>query len=121
MPIIQELIKQRINESSTVYVAIDRTQWRDNNILVAAIIWRKRALPIYWNILNKKGSSNLNEQKSLLRPVFRLLKDYQIILLGDREFRSVELAGWLCIQKVGFVCRLKQDTYIRLPGQNYQA
>ena len=121
MPIIQELIKQRIHTGSTVYVAIDRTQWRDNNIFMAAIIWRKRALPIYWNILHKKGSSNLDEQKSLLRPVFRLLKDYKIVILGDREFRSAELADWLCIKKVGFVCRLKQDTYIQLPGPNYQS
>ncbi|MBE9169278.1 hypothetical protein IQ238_17705 [Pleurocapsales cyanobacterium LEGE 06147] len=99
LPIIDELIKQRITKGSTVYLAIDRTQWRDNNILLAAIIWRKRALPIYWNILNKKGSSNLDEQKSLLRPVFRLLRDYKIVRLGDREFRSVELANWLALGK----------------------
>ena len=121
LPIIQEIVKQRIQTGSTVYVAIDRTQWRGNNVFMAAIIWRRRALPIYWNILNKKGSSNLNEQKSLLRPVFRLLKDYKIVILGDREFRSVELADWLCARKVAFVCRLKQDAYIQLPSQDYQS
>ncbi len=31
-------------------------------------------LPIYWNILTHKWASNLTEQKSVIRPVLRILK-----------------------------------------------
>jgi len=32
-------------------VAIDRTQWRDKNVFMISLIWDKRALPLYWQIL----------------------------------------------------------------------
>lgn len=102
------------------YVAIDRTQWRKNNLFMAGIISHKRALPIYWNLLEKKGCSNLAEQQALLRPVLKLLKGYKVVIIGDREFRGVALANWLSQQKVGFVFRQKKDTYVQLPNCDYQ-
>ncbi len=32
---------------------------------------------------------------AVLRPVLKLLKGYDVVIIGDREFRSVELAYWL--------------------------
>jgi hypothetical protein len=57
----------------------------------------------------QKGSSNLREQKALLCPVLRLLKGYYVIILGDREFRSVRLAHWLDAQGVYFALRQKKS------------
>ena len=102
------------------FVAIDRTQWKEQNLFVVSIIWEKRAWPVAWVLLDKKGSSNLREQQQLLRPVLRLLKGYQFVVIGDREFSSVGLACWLRQQDVRFVFRLKQATHIYLPGFNYQ-
>jgi hypothetical protein len=73
-----------------------------------------------WQFLEHKGSSNLAQQQALLRPVFRLLKSYEIVVIGDREFRSVELAYWLKQQKVYFALRLKQGSYIKLRGEDSQ-
>jgi hypothetical protein len=42
-------------------MAIDRTSWGAINILMVSLIYDKRAIPIYWEILDKKGSSNLEE------------------------------------------------------------
>jgi hypothetical protein len=84
------------------------------------VIWDKRAWPIYWQFLEHRGSSNLAQQQALLRPVLRLLKGYEIVVIGDREFRSVELAYWLKQKKVYFALRLKQGSYIKLRGQEYQ-
>ena len=70
--------------------------------------------------LDKRGSSNLAEQKALLRPVLRLLKGYEVVVLGDREFRSIELANWLEERDVYFALRQKQSTYIKQEGQDYQ-
>ncbi len=101
-------------------VAIDRTQWRDKNIFVISLIWEHRALPLYWQILSKRGSSNLQEQQLLIRPILSLLKKYQIVILGDREFGSVKLARWLCEKNVRFVLRVKQGRYIQEEGEEFK-
>ena len=77
-----------------------------------AIIIDKRAMPIYWEFLDKKGCSNLAEQQQVLRPVLQLFSEYQIFLLGDREFRGVHLAAWLTQLKIKYVFRIKEGTWI---------
>ena len=59
--------------------------------MVVSLIYDKRAIPVYIQILNKQGSSNLAEQKRVLGPIIRLLKNYTVVILGDREFCSVKL------------------------------
>ena len=49
-----------------------------------------------------------------------MLKGYEIVIVGDREFRSVELAYWLKHKKVYFALRQKQGNYIKQKGQEYQ-
>jgi hypothetical protein len=73
----------------------------------------KRALPIYGELLAKIGSSNLAEQKAVLSPVLTLLKEYKIVVLGNREFCSVKLGNWLQ-QQVCFCLRLKRNEYVQL-------
>jgi hypothetical protein len=46
-------------------------------------------------ILPHLGSSNCKQQKSLLLKVLIRLKDYNVVVLGDREFCSARLAQWL--------------------------
>lgn len=120
LPLIEVIIKLKFKKGERVYLAIDRTQWSDKNLFLIAVIMEKRAIPIYWQFLEKKGASNLAEQQALIRPVLRLLKSYEIVLLGDREFHSVELAKWLTVKKAYFVLRQKKDTYIQEKGRVYQ-
>jgi hypothetical protein len=37
---------------------------------MVSMIWRKRAIPIYWQILDKQGNSTLENQQLVLTPVF---------------------------------------------------
>lgn len=87
---------------------------------MVAVIIGKRAIPVYWQFLEKQGASNLAEQKAILRPVIRLLQGYEIVILADREFHSVKLAQWLCEQQVYFVLRQKKDTLVQQKSQDYQ-
>ncbi len=119
-PIIEHLINTYLPKSKYLYLAIDRTQWKQYNLFVVSVIYSKRAWPIYWNFLDKRGSSNLAEQQALLRPAIRMLKGYDYVVLGDREFHSVELANWLDEQNVAFALRQKVDTYIKQQGQDFQ-
>ena len=59
------------------------------------LIWEKRAIPLYWCLLPKLGNSNLSEQTIALQQVLPLFKEYKVIVLGYREFCSVDLGSWL--------------------------
>jgi hypothetical protein len=49
---------------------------------MASAIHQKRAFPIFWMGLSKKGNSNFREQQNLLRPVIKLFKTYKIVIVG---------------------------------------
>lgn len=121
LPIIKELLFREIKPGKELIVALDRTQWRSNNVLMASAIYHKRAFPIFWELLDKGGGSNLTEQQKVLRPVIRLLRRYKLVIIGDREFHSVELAQWLHRQKISFVFRQKKDTTFRQKRQKFQS
>ena len=73
---------------------IDRSQWRATNLLMVSIVYERRAIPVYFYSFRKKGNSNLAQQQQVLSPVFELLENYKITVLGDREFCGVELGRW---------------------------
>jgi hypothetical protein len=93
-------------------IAIDRSQWGTINLFMVSLIWERRAIPLSWSLLPKRGSSNLNEQIIAISAILPLFKDDKIIVLGDREFCSVELANWLREQDVHFCLRLKRKQCI---------
>ena len=125
-PIISTIISQQFSFNSPLIIALDRTQWKNYNIFMITIIWHRHALPIYWNILDKRGASNLKEQKALIKPVLKLLNKYDIIIIGDREFHSIELATWLKKEKninnknIDCALRQKKDTFFHKGGKKYQ-
>ena len=79
-PLVKIMVKNLFSFTSELVLILDRTQWQNINILMITVAWKKRALPIYWKILSHKGASNLTEQKSVIRPVLKLLKAHKIIL-----------------------------------------
>jgi len=119
-PLMEEIINQHFKVGSQLILAMDRTQWKENNVLMVSVIYQKRAWPIFWCLLEKDGSSNLQEQQKVLRPVIQLLKSYKIVIIGDRQFHSVELADWLQRKNISFVFRQKQDTTFRERRQKFQ-
>ena len=55
------------------------------------------------------GNSNLEEQTLVLQQVLPLFREYKVIVLGEREFCSVDLANWLRTMGVSFCLRLKKN------------
>jgi hypothetical protein len=51
----------------------------------------------------------LQEQTLALQQILPLFKEYKIIVLGDREFCSVDLGSWLKTKGVSFCLRLKKN------------
>lgn len=117
-PLFKAWLDQEFNKNEVLYLAIERTQWGNVNLLMVSLIYQRRAIPIYWTLLEKLGNTNAEAQKLFLESVLELLKDYQKVFLGDREFCSVDLAKWLSYQnKTYFSLRLKKSTCIEVDNK----
>ena len=110
---IAAFLRAQLPEHQRVYVAIDRTGWREVNLLMVSLIWQKRAIPIAWIRLDNLGCSDYREQTQVLTTALSYLSAYTVVVLGDREFCSVELARWLGEQGGYFCLRLKASTQIK--------
>ena len=93
-------------------IAIDRSQWGCINLFMVSLICPRRAIPLYWSLLPKLGNSTFESQTTNLQQVLPLFSEYKLIVLGDREFCSVDLANWLKEKGVSFCLRLKKNLCI---------
>jgi len=84
---------------------------------MVSVILSRRAIPLAWRLLPHIGNSSQEEQESVLSSVLARFKNYQIVVLGDREFCSLDLATWLQARNVGFCLRLKKATYLEVENQ----
>lgn len=120
-PIITYWLTTYCTPNQVLYITIDRTQWGRINLLMVSLIWDKRAIPLSWELLPKLGSSGWEEQKVALNKVLPLFKGYKVVVLGDREFCSVDLGSWLQSEGVYFCLRLKRDEFIQSSWGNLAA
>jgi len=108
-PLISYWLTTYCSVGQTISIAIDRSQWGCINLFTIALLWQRRAIPLYWCLLPKLGNSNLSEQTLALQQVLPLLKKYKVMVLGEREFCSVDLGSWLKTRGVSFCLRLKKN------------
>jgi len=111
--IISYLLDSYFSDSKKLIIVIDRTQWRELNLLMVSLVWNSRAIPLSWKFLSHKGNSSFTQQQTLFVSVLPLLKEYQVTVLGDREFCSIELGQWLDKQGLSIYLRLRRNEYIR--------
>jgi len=113
-PIVNWWLNQTFKEGDVIHLVMDRTSWMEINLMMISVVWGKRGFPIYWQLLNKKGSSNFQEQSEILGKVLGQFERYKVVVLGDREFCSVQLGQWLNGQGVYFCLRVKKNEYIEV-------
>lgn len=101
-----------------VYLVIDRTNWcwgkQGINIFMLSVICGNIAIPIFWTLLPKKGSSSFEEQKKLIMRFINAFKRKNILgLLADREFGNADLLGWLRKENIPFYIRIKNEARVK--------
>lgn len=104
-------------------LTMDRTNWKFGktwiNILVLGIVHRGVAIPVFWQVLPKRGNSNTTERKAL---VSRFTKEFGLpairFLCADREFIGERWVRWLRRSKIDFRIRVRNNT--RLTNRNGQ-
>jgi len=67
-PLIREILSHQLKAGTQLIIAIDRTQWKENNVLMVSAIYQKRAWPIFWTLLDKKGACSLAELSASFTP-----------------------------------------------------
>jgi hypothetical protein len=97
------------------YLALDGTSWefgdKKIHLLTLSVIYGGVSIPIWWEDLDKKGTSNFKERKRVIRNAGKFLNLKGLILLADREYIGRGWFKYLTNRKIGFVIRLKAKAY----------
>ena len=93
---------------------MDRTNWKwgkaNINILTLGIAFKGIAIPIYWELLDKRGNSHSEERIALIQKfINRFGKSCIAGLLADREFIGQEWFDWLIKEQLPFWIRIKDN------------
>ena len=127
LPLIR-LLRPILSELPEIVLTMDRTDWekrqKDINILSVAVAYEGRALPLFWIVLGRKGSSSFKHWKQVLIPVIEGLKQMEwlsnipIHVVADREFASPKLAEWLKEDYgIDSTVRIKRSIYLSEDGK----
>jgi hypothetical protein len=118
-PVARDLLTQ-VAAHTDVRLIIDSTKvGADQQLLMVALAYRKRALPIAWTwIPSKRGHSSSDKQKALLSYVHRLIpKEATVNLVGDGEFGAVPILEQLEQWGWQYALRQKGGTQVCLGQQ----
>ncbi len=100
-------------------IQIDRTEVNEHlNVLMMSVYYRKRAIPLLWQVLPHKGSSTFQERNAVLAHLAELLPaGCQVVILGDREFGTADMMRSIRLHHWDFCLRVKGSHFIALaPG-----
>ncbi len=98
------------------YLTLDGTSWelgkdKKIHILTLAVVIQGVAIPICWEDLDKKGTSNLAEREALFKKAFEWYDLKGMTLLADREYIGEEWFKYPINNGLDFVIRLKKNVY----------
>lgn len=102
-----------------LYLTLDRTNWSYGktpiNIMMLAIAYEGIAIPIFWQMLDKDGTSSAEEQKFLIEKFIKLFGKERIHgVLADREFGNNGFFNWLIKEKIPFYIRIKGNANVKV-------
>lgn len=100
------------SQSQSVYLAIDRTNWfwgkAKINIFMLSVCYEGLAIPLFWTLLDKAGTTTAKEQINLISRFIALFGKEPIQgVLADREFPNKALIAWLVEENIPFYLRIK--------------
>ena len=108
-------------EHKTVYVALDTSMlWKTYCIVRLSLVYRGRAVPLVWKVLEHSSSSIAYEAyQALLDQAAQLLFPFhcRVIFLADRGFADTNLMRHLIQLGWHFRIRIKESFWIYRPGK----
>lgn len=118
------VFKLYVQPGEQFYLVIDRTNWycgkQKINVFMLGIAYEGMAIPLFWQMLPKAGSSNFKEQKELVSQFIDTFGKAGIKgILADREFATGAFFQWLNKQIIPFYIRIKEGAMVRLRGKKF--
>jgi hypothetical protein len=106
-------------------ISIDRTNWKfgetNINILCLTVSYKGVGVPILFELLDKRGNSNVEERICLLDKFVALFGTQCIgSFTADREFIGEKWYKYLISNKIRFCIRLPKSHRLTLGGINYR-
>ena len=99
----------------TKYLILDGTNWYKgkffHNYMVLSIVYKKVAIPIYWEPLKRKGTSSEEQRKTLLENALKHFDLTGKVLLADREYIGREWFKFLKSKGLDFAIRVTSNYY----------
>ena len=98
-----------------VTLTIDRTNWKwgksNLNIFMLGVVYKGIAIPLYWQMLDKRGNTNHLERCELIeRFIKQFGKDNLEMIVADREFVGEKWFNWLTNNHIPFAIRIKKNS-----------
>jgi hypothetical protein len=98
-----------------VHLLLDRVVLTDTqNVLVVSVGFRRRSLPLVWQILPHQGSSSRAAQQQLLRQAKLLPERVRITVQADSEFRSQQLFRFIRNRRWNAILGIRGNTPVTL-------
>ena len=113
------------NKEHKVYIAIDRTNWywgkAKINVFMLSICYEGIAIPLFWRLLKKAGSTTAKEQIELVSRFINTFGKESIQgVLGDREFPNKALVAWLVEEDIPFYLRIKGNVDVCIGRRKFK-
>lgn len=116
-----------LNTKGKLTIMLDRTNWdfgkKHINIFVITVLYqtpdgKSFAIPLVWEVFDKKGNSNTQERKDIVQRLLDVVGRENIeCVLGDREFIGEEWTQFLAENKIPFILRIKKNMFVQFEGK----
>lgn len=108
-PFAREVLQKAAAETPPITVILDQTKASDRHqILMVALRFGERALPLAWRVVETEGAIGFETQKEVLEVVAAWIPvGAAVRLMGDRFYGTPDLIGWCQDREWGYWLRLK--------------
>jgi hypothetical protein len=117
-PFAAEVMGRVADGKQPLVLIMDQSKINDRlQVLMLALRWGERALPVLWRVEETKGSIGFETQKELLEAVTPILPEgAQICLMADRFYGTADLISFCQDKDWDYRIRLKGNLVVRDKG-----
>ncbi len=118
-PFAREVFSRLAAEGRPLVLIMDQSKLNDRHqVLMLAVRFGERALPVLWRVEETEGAIGFSVQKALLEAVFPLLPvDVPICLMADRFYGTADLISLCQERQWDYRLRLKGNLVVRDGGE----
>jgi hypothetical protein len=113
-PFAREVLEQTVADGQPVVLVLDQSKLSDRHqVLMLALRYGERALPLAWRVEATQGAIGFDTQRDLLDAVAPWLPaGAKVRLMGDRFYGTADLIGWCQERTWDYRLRLKGNLVV---------